>query len=145
MQKKHKILLIEAEIAVMNIFALKFEEKGFEVYTRANPDDEEENFVNYVSKLKPDLISMGVLFEGRNGFEAISLLKSDQRTSNIPVVFLTNYGSKEAIQEGKSLGAEEYFVMVDTLPKEFVEWALAFLKERLKGRNYTIQQQNNTL
>lgn len=53
----------------------------------------------------PDLILLDVNMPDVDGYEAISMLKSDDRYSAIPVVFLTSQVDRSSIVRGISLGA----------------------------------------
>jgi CheY-like chemotaxis protein len=68
------------------------------------------DFVERVKQIKPDLISMDIVMPGRDGFEAISLLKQNKGTERIPVFFLTNLGLAKEINEGLERGATDYLL-----------------------------------
>ncbi|MDR3175905.1 MAG: response regulator [Desulfovibrio sp.] len=56
----------------------------------------------------PDLILLDVLMPGMSGYEAIRILKQDERTCDIPVVFLTSRSDVDSEIEGLNLGAADY-------------------------------------
>ena len=56
----------------------------------------------------PDLIMLDVLMPGLNGYEVYNRLKSDRRTSDIPVMFITGLGDVAAETKGLELGAVDY-------------------------------------
>lgn len=59
-------------------------------------------------KKQPHLILMDVNMPEMNGFEACEALKKDERTKEIPVIFLTIIEKKEDIVKGFELGAVDY-------------------------------------
>lgn len=59
-------------------------------------------------KKQPHLILMDVNMPEMNGYEACATLKSDERTKEIPVIFLTIIEKKEDIVKGFKLGAVDY-------------------------------------
>ncbi len=63
-----------------------------------------------LSKEKPDIIILDILLPGKNGFEILEEIKSKEETKNIPVIILSNFGQKEEIEKGLTLGAEKYLV-----------------------------------
>jgi len=96
------------------------------------------------STSRPDLILLDIIMPDLDGYQVIKLLKSDEYTSKIPVIFITAKGLEEDEAKGFELGAVDYItkpfkpVVVKARIKshlelkrhrEFVEW---MLKERTK-------------
>ena len=57
---------------------------------------------------RPDLILLDVMMPGRDGFEVCSMLKADERTRDIPVIFLTGKTDTVDRVRGLDLGAVDY-------------------------------------
>ena len=72
----------------------------------------------------PDVIICDVMLPGKDGFKVAKTLKSDLRTSHIPIIILTAKGSIEQKITGVQTGADEY------LTKPFV---FEYLHERIKA------------
>lgn len=75
-------------------------------------------------EIVPDLIICDVMLPGKDGFEVSKLLKTDLRTSHIPIIILTAVGSIEQKINGIKTGADEY------VTKPFV---FEYLNERIKA------------
>ena len=91
-----------------------------------------------VAQGKPDILICDILvgtseeIDEINGFEAIKMLKEDERTKNIPSVILSNLGQEEDIKKGLAVGALDYFIMAKNTPAELIEK----IKDSLKGMGY---------
>jgi DNA-binding response OmpR family regulator len=82
--------------------------------------------VEYARTQSPDLIILDVVLPILSGYDACSLLKKDNRTKHIPIIFLSSKSSKSDTAQGLSVGADDY------LPKPFdYKELLARIKARL--------------
>jgi CheY-like chemotaxis protein len=59
-------------------------------------------------KQSPDLILLDINMPGMDGYQVCSELKSDERTAQIPVIFLTAELNSASRQKGFELGAVDY-------------------------------------
>ncbi|MBI2607026.1 MAG: response regulator transcription factor [Deltaproteobacteria bacterium] len=57
---------------------------------------------------QPDLILMDIGLPVLNGFDACATLKKDDKTRNIPIIFLSARNTASDISQGLDLGAEDY-------------------------------------
>ncbi len=60
------------------------------------------------SDMKPDMILLDVEMPKMDGYEVCRRLKSDPRTSYIPVIFVTGRDEVESEEYGLELGAVDY-------------------------------------
>ncbi|MCL2247705.1 MAG: response regulator [Oscillospiraceae bacterium] len=67
-----------------------------------------ENLFKLLSKITPSLILLDVEMPGEDGYSVIKKLKADEKTSDIPVIFLTGKSSPEDEIKGLELGAADY-------------------------------------
>ncbi|MCL2101550.1 MAG: diguanylate cyclase [Fibromonadales bacterium] len=56
----------------------------------------------------PDIILLDIIMDKMDGYEVLSLLKSNSKTENIPVIFITGLGNNEDEERGLDLGAADY-------------------------------------
>ena len=67
-----------------------------------------EKLFQLLEKTLPDIILLDVLMPEMSGYEAIKILKSDARTADIPVIFLTSKSDASSELEGFEHGAVDY-------------------------------------
>jgi len=58
--------------------------------------------------IQPDLILLDVNMPEMDGYEAIKIIKADEKTAQIPVIFLTALNNEEMELKGFELGAIDY-------------------------------------
>ena len=63
-----------------------------------------------LSKNPPDLILLDIMMPGMDGYEVCRRLKADERTRDIPVIFVTAKGEVEDETQGFELGAVDYII-----------------------------------
>lgn len=123
MGDKKKILLIEDDQALCQIYRLNFEMAGFEF------EEAHDGKVGLVYALnhQPDLIILDLMLPGVNGFELLKIIKSKETTRDIPVLILTNLSGEE-MTEAKSLGAYDCFLKAEITPERLIEEAAKILQ-----------------
>lgn len=124
MAEGKKILLIEDEEMLANMYQVKFQNDGFQLVKAANG----EEGLTLADKEKPDMILLDVIMPKMDGFTVLKRLKENEGTKNIPVLLLTNLGQDEDIKKGNELGAVGYLVKANITPSEVV----AKVKETMK-------------
>jgi DNA-binding response OmpR family regulator len=101
-----KILIAEDERDIRDLIAFTLRFAGHEVITTSNG----EEALNMALQIIPDLILLDVRMPRMTGYEACRQIKLDDRTSNIPVVFLSAKGQESEVQTGLAAGATEYIL-----------------------------------
>lgn len=115
--KGSKILMVETDNFLTDLFKKKFEAKGINFFAIKDPD---KSFLDEVTDIKPDLISMSMLFPKTDGLKLLENLKGNTDTKNVPVFFLTNWNDKKSIEKARSLGAIDWTITATITPDEIV-------------------------
>lgn len=100
------ILVAEDERDIRELIVFTLQISGFNVVQVPNG----EEAVKKAGEIGPDLILMDVRMPKMTGYEACKVLKQEESTRDIPVVFLSAKGQEAEINAGLELGAEEYFL-----------------------------------
>lgn len=104
---RHPLVLVaEDERDIRELIVISLELEGFNVVEVPNG----EEAVKKAKEIKPDLILMDVRMPKMTGYEACKVLKSEDATKEIPVVFLSAKGQEAEVNTGLELGAEEYLL-----------------------------------
>ncbi|WP_235006641.1 response regulator [Calothrix rhizosoleniae] len=64
--------------------------------------------VEMVIQKQPDLVLLDVMMPGMDGFQVCQLLKQDERTRLIPVIFITALNDKRSRIQGIEVGADDF-------------------------------------
>ncbi len=116
--KNIKILLIEDDPFLLNMYSTKFEIEDFQIITADNG----ENGLKKLFEKKPDIVLLDILMPKMNGFEVLEhIQKSDNEDiKKIPIILLTNLNQQEDIERGMKLGAIDYVIKAHFMPSEVV-------------------------
>jgi DNA-binding response OmpR family regulator len=98
------ILICDDEQNIRNVLDFTLEAEGYLVISAV---DGHQAFELALSET-PDLIILDVMMPGSDGFETCRRLKSDPRTSSIPVILLTARNSREDRERGREVQADDF-------------------------------------
>jgi two-component system, OmpR family, response regulator len=123
MLTKIKIFLAEDESDIAGMIKFKLEREGFELLWARDGGEAVEFLKNYL----PDLILLDVMMPVMDGFEVLKKIKNDSRLKDVPVIMLTAKGNIWDVDEGFSLGADDY-ITKPFQPSELVARIMAKLE-----------------
>lgn len=107
-----KILLVEDEFYLAELYKMKFEHEGYTVVWA--PDGEEG--LAMAKKEQPDLVLLDIIMPRLNGYEVLNALRSDEATKHLKIFMLSNLGQNDEIKSALSKGADGYFVKANLTP-----------------------------
>lgn len=123
--KKTKILLVEDDNTLTEMYTIKFQEAGHEVIVAKNGTEGLE----LAKKHDPDIILLDIILPEMDGFAVLKDLKSESKTKKTPVILLSNLGQEADIEKGKKLGAADYMVKANFTPAQVLDKVTAILKK----------------
>ena len=115
--KKTKILLIEDDKMIVEMYTLKFESEGYEVVCAENGRDGLEK----AGKENPDIILLDVILPEMDGFSVLKSIKELDIVKEVPVILLTNLGQDGDIKRGFELGAVDYLIKANYTPAQVID------------------------
>src|SRR3989344_570568 len=118
-----KVLIIDDDDFLLDIYSTKFRESGFEVEISKEGKDVELK----AKEFKPDLILLDLVMPGIDGFEILKILKKNDVAPKAKISILSNLDQKEDVDKGLGLGADDYIIKADFTPSEVVERAKKLL------------------
>jgi DNA-binding response OmpR family regulator len=88
MGNRRRILVVDDEIHIVHVVAIKLRNSGYEVLTSNNPKDALGMALNE----KPDVLVVDNGMPGMTGLELVEKLRANEETKDIPVVMLSDMG-----------------------------------------------------
>lgn len=134
MEKKYKILIVDDDEAVRNLYVEIFKSKGFEVIEAADGLDGIEKALANL----PDVIFTGIIMPRMDGFSLKESLEKNVTTSNIPVVMSSHMGREEDCKKAAEVGIKDFFVLDLVTPKEVAARVLALFNSEKYGLRLNI-------
>jgi CheY-like chemotaxis protein len=121
---KKSILLIDDEETIQEVVQVGIEiESGWQVAIASSGAEG----IDLAQSQQPDVILLDVMMPEMDGIDTLSQLKSNQKTSAIPVIFLTAKAQAEEKNQFQSLG------VVDVITKPFNSMTLASQIAKILG------------
>ena len=115
--EKKKILIIDDDPFIADMYIMKFKEEGFDVEAAKDGKLGLERALAY----HPDVILLDVVMPSIDGFEVLQKLRENESFGHPKIIFLTNFGQKEDIDRGLQLGADDYIIKAHFTPSEVAE------------------------
>jgi len=117
---KARLLITEDDVDISNMLKIYFSGLGYEVDTAMRGSEALEK----TRQALPHLIVLDIMLPDIDGYEVCRTLRTNTRTSHIPVIFLTQKDERSDRLQGLELGADDYI----TKPFDIEE-----LKLRVQG------------
>ena len=104
MENKKNILVIEDEPDILEVIKFNLVKQS---YTVKNSNDGERGLALARDK-KFDLILLDLMLPGIHGLDVCRILKTDNRTSAVPIIIISALGQEANIVKGLETGADDY-------------------------------------
>lgn len=114
---KAKILLVEDDEGLAQVYKARLEAEGFEV---AHCGDGEAALSQTMS-FKPDLILLDVMMPKISGFDVLDILRNTPETAKVKIIILTALSQPADQAKAKELGVDDYLVKSQAVISDVVD------------------------
>ena len=101
-----KILLVEDDDALANVYLMRLEVEGFEVKRVANGEEALSAALEY----HPNLVLLDVMMPKVDGFDVLDIMRNTPQLGNTKIIVLTALSQESDRKRAEELGADDYLV-----------------------------------
>ena len=110
-----KVLLVDDDQFLLDMYAIKFGKAGYEVKTA----DSTALALKLIRDGNlPDVMLSDIVMPEMDGLELIAVIRKEQLLPKSIIIMLTNQGSSDDIARAKKLNVDGYIVKATTIPSE---------------------------
>lgn len=116
----HKIAIvdiIEDEQSIAQMYKIKFEAEGYEVFTADNG----VHGLELIKHHKPDVVLLDIMMPEMTGDVMLKKLRATEWGKDVKVIVLTNTSQEEAIKKVQALGVSDFVIKAQSTPHQVLE------------------------
>jgi len=132
-----RVFVVDDEVEIVEIVAFNLRSEGYDVKEFTSGNALINDLLNETEF--PQLIILDVMMEGINGFDVCNKLRSDNRFSHIPIIFLTAKSNENERIMGLESGGDDY------ITKPFAIKELLLRVNNVLKRNRPTHPHQNTI
>ena len=129
---QYDILIVDDNPETLALLGRILDERGY----RVRPASNGRHALKSVAARRPDLILLDVKMPGMDGYEVCRRLKSEEKSRNVPVIFISAHGETAKKVEGFKVGGVDFiakpFEREEVLARVGAHLRLRELTERLE-------------
>lgn len=122
--KKIKILLVDDDRFLLDMYSLKFKKSDIDVETCSNS-------IKALEKIRTgekfDVILLDIIMPGMDGIEVLKKIREENLAKGSKIMMLTNQA--EDFEKAKALGVDDYVIKASTIPSEVVDKVISVCKK----------------
>ena len=119
----NKVLIIEDEISLQDLYADFLREAGFNVSTASDGD----KAIELINNSDWDILLLDIMLPKLDGTEVLKRVKADPKLKSKPVIVLSNLESDQIVKECLDLGAREFLIKSDITPQTILDVVSKYL------------------
>lgn len=121
--KNVKVLIVEDNETICEMYAITFMRRGFTVYTA--PDG--RSAIQKYQNKNPDIILLDIMMPQVDGYQVLSEVRKDVN-SYTPVIMLTNLDANDFSREAQLENIDAYLIKSHHSPREVVDKTIEVLR-----------------
>ena len=122
MADETKIILLDDDKFLLDMYSLKFSQAGFHVQPCFSTQEALETLRG---GFKPDVILFDVTMPGDDGFAFLQKVNDEKLAPNARLIALTNQGDDADKKKAEDLGVHKYCIKASMIPSEVVNMVKA--------------------
>lgn len=129
-KNKKKVLIIEDDNDISEMYRIRITASGFLVETAANG----QIGIDKMKKFLPDLVLLDIVMPRKDGFDLLEEVRQASEQENIkkiPIIVLSNLASPIDIMEGKRLGAQDWWIKAFNTPSQIAQKVIDFFNKKV--------------
>lgn len=124
-EKKPKLIIVEDDQNLLDLYTFEFKKYGFDVIGAENGIQG----LKQILKEKPNLVILDIMLPKLDGLSMLKELRlTPGEVGRTPVVVLTALSDQAFADEAMRLGANEYFLKTDFMPNKKMDRIKKWLK-----------------
>ena len=124
-KKSLKILLVDDDKFLRDMYSLKFKKSGLEIDTSSNS---QAAFDKLKSGNQFDIILLDIIMPGMDGLELLEKMRQEKLAERTVVIMLTNQA--DDYDKAKAFNVDGYIIKATTIPSEVVEQVLSIYNNK---------------
>lgn len=124
-KKKRKILIVDDDNFLLDMYAFKFSQSGFEVKTFSNGN---EILTALQGGEEPDVVLMDLIMPGMDGFELLEKINKEKLCPKAVKIVLSNKSQQSDMDRCSDLGVSCYITKANSTPAEVVDKVVKILE-----------------
>lgn len=126
--EKRKILIVDDDSFLLDMYALKFSQNNFEVHTAVSG-------VEALEKIKGglhcDVMLVDIIMPEMDGFEMLEKINTEKLSPDSTKIILSNKSEQQDVDRGKDLGVAGYIIKANSTPVEVINQVISILSNKV--------------
>ena len=127
--KNIKIMLVDDDHFLLDIYSLKFKTQGLNIVTADGSSEALEKIRNGDN---PDIILLDIIMPTMDGLELLKIIRDEKLVPLAVIIMLTN--QSDEMEKAKELGVDGYIIKATSIPSEVVSQVMEIYNKKNKNK-----------